>query len=123
MKKVFLILTVILVSAVMWQCTQEEDVYMDEQIEVNVDLEKIIHLTTPPPDDQAGEGGGIPSNATKRCRINFSCEWICYIEIWTTPDGTIYEKTGHPAGHSTVKSRGTSTPWSYWCDLYAGNPT
>lgn len=52
MKKVILILAVILVSAVTWQCTQE-DVYMDEQVQT-----KIEHLTTPPPDDGGGDGYG-----------------------------------------------------------------
>ena len=40
MKKVILILTVILVSVLMWQCQSEDEVYMDEQIEVSEDLQK-----------------------------------------------------------------------------------
>ena len=57
MKKVILILAVLLVSAVMWQCQSEDEVYMDEQIEVSDDLQKEGGLgedIDPWSDDSAG---------------------------------------------------------------------
>ena len=67
MKKVILILTVILVSVLMWQCQSEDEVYMDEQIEVSEDLQKEGGLgedIDPWGDDSAGGKKKLCSTTT-----------------------------------------------------------
>ena len=92
MKKVILILAVLLVSAVTWQCTQDEEVYIDEQIIIVDDITKGEEL--PDPEDTEDDGSGSVGG-----------DWVAWC---------VYE---NPSGYShVIQKKG----YSYRC-IYRGS--